>query len=156
MLSVKSERAGEVAILRIAGRIVRGQETTLNSAVLAEKRARMIVLDLSDVEALDAGGLTLLVSLHSWAGSNRVHLKLANPRPFVYEMLTRTHLDCVFDISSFDQALAVLAATASRLTPPRNCVARAPSPPIRNEPLATNPDLLPWRDLRYGQDRKSV
>ena len=108
MLSVKSERAGEVAIVRIAGRIVRGQETTLNSAVLAEKRARMIVLDLSDVEALDAGGLTLLVSLHRWAASNHVHLKLANPRPFVYEMLTRTHLDCVFDISSFDQALAVL------------------------------------------------
>jgi anti-anti-sigma factor len=108
MLSVKSECAGEVAIVRIAGRIVRGQETTLNTAVLAEKRARMIVLDLSDVEALDAGGLTLLVSLHRWAGSNQIHLKLANPRPFVYEMLTRTHLDCVFDISSFDQALAVL------------------------------------------------
>jgi anti-anti-sigma factor len=108
MLTVKNEHAGEVAIVRIAGRIVRGQETTLNSAVLEEKRARMIVLDLSDVEALDAGGLTLLVSLHRWAGSNQIHLKLANPRPFVYEMLTRTHLDCVFDISSFDQALAVL------------------------------------------------
>ena len=49
MLSVKSERAGDVAIVKITGRIVRGQETRLNSAVLAEKCARMIVLDLSDV-----------------------------------------------------------------------------------------------------------
>jgi anti-anti-sigma factor len=68
----------------------------------------MIVLDLSDVETLDAGGLTLLVSLHRWTESRHAHLKLVNPRPFVYEMLTRTHLDCVFDISSLDHALAVL------------------------------------------------
>jgi anti-anti-sigma factor len=108
MLTVKSERAGDVAILKAAGRIVRGQESTLNGAVLAQKCSRVIVLDLTDVEVLDAGGLTLLVSLHRWAGTNNIHLKLVNPRPFVHEMLTRTHLDCVFDISSFDHALAVL------------------------------------------------
>jgi len=109
MLTVKSERAGEVAILRIAGRIVRGQESTLNSAVVAQHSARVIVLDLSDVEALDAGGLTLLVSLHRWSEGNQIHLKLVNPRPFVYEMLTRTHLDWFFDVSTtFDHALAAL------------------------------------------------
>jgi anti-anti-sigma factor len=108
MLNVKSERAGDVAVIKCAGRIVRGQEETLNSAVLAQKPARMIVLDLTDVEMMDAGGLNLLVSLHRWSGSNHIHLKLVNPRPFVYQMLTRTHLDCVFDISSFDHALAVL------------------------------------------------
>ena len=108
MLTVNSERAGDVAIIKCAGRIVRGQESRLNSAVLGEKSARMIVLDLSDIETVDAGGLNLLVSLHRWSGSNNIHLKLVNPRPFVYQMLTRTHLDCVFDISSFDHALAVL------------------------------------------------
>src|SRR2546425_9300143 len=108
MLTVKTQRAGDIAIIRSTGRIVRGQEAILRDAVLAEKCARIIVLDLSDVEALDAGGLTLLVSLHRHAEGNRAHLKLVNPRPFVHEMLTRTHLDCVFDISSLDHALAVL------------------------------------------------
>ena len=109
MLTVKTERAGDVAIIKCAGRIVRGQESILKTAVFQEKLARIIVLDLSDVESADAGGLTLLVSLHRWAESNRVHLKLVNPRPFVHEMLTRTHLDCVFDISTLDHALYVLA-----------------------------------------------
>jgi anti-anti-sigma factor len=95
-------------VVTCSGRIVRGQESTLKNAVLTQERARMIVLDLSDVEALDAGGLTLLVSLHRWTESRQAHLKLVNPRPFVYEMLTRTHLDCVFDISSLNHALAVL------------------------------------------------
>jgi anti-anti-sigma factor len=108
MLTVKVERAGDVVVIKCAGRIVRGQEVALRSAVLSEKLARMFVLDLSDVEAIDAGGLTLLVSLHRWTEENHVHLKLVNPRPFVYDMLTRTHLDCVFDISSLHHAIAVL------------------------------------------------
>src|SRR5947208_3198404 len=108
MLTVKVERAEDVAVVNCTGRIVRGQECTLQNAVLAQERARVIVLDLSDVEALDAGGLTLLVSLHRWTEGRQAHLKLVNPRPFVYEMLTRTHLDCVFDISSLNHALAVL------------------------------------------------
>jgi anti-anti-sigma factor len=109
MLTVKSERAGNVAVIKCAGRIVRGQETTLNSAVLAQKCSRVIVLDLSEVEAVDAGGLNLLVSVHRWTERNDIHLRLINPRPFVHEMLTRTHLDWVFDVSTFHDALAVLA-----------------------------------------------
>jgi anti-anti-sigma factor len=123
MLTVKTERAGDIAIIRSTGRIVRGQEAILRNAVLAETCARIIVLDLSDVEALDAGGLTLLVSLHRHAEGNRAHLKLVNPRPFVHEMLTRTHLDCVFDISSFDHALAVLGCEHRHAPATANAVA---------------------------------
>ena len=108
MLSVMTERADDLAIVKCRGRIVRGQEIVLESAVLEQKHARVILVDLSDVEALDAGGLTLLVSLHAWAVSSSIDMKLVNPRPFVYEMLTRTHLDHLFDISTFDSALAVL------------------------------------------------
>jgi len=108
MLTVRSERAGDVTVIKIAGRIVRGQESILNSAVLAQKCSRVIVLDLSDVEALDAGGLNLLISLHRWTEQNDIHLKLVNPQPFVHEMLTRTHLDWVFDVSTFHDALVVL------------------------------------------------
>jgi anti-anti-sigma factor len=114
MLTVKSERAGDVVVVKCAGRIVRGQEATLRNAVLAEKLARMVVLDLSDVEGVDAGGLNLLVSLHRWTEGNRAHLKLVNPQPFVHEMLTRTHLDCVYDISTLDHALAVLGGCERR------------------------------------------
>ena len=108
MLTVRSDHAGDVAVIKCAGRIVRGQEDVLRDAVLQQKLARVIVVDLSEVESIDAGGLTLLVDLHRWTESNRSHLKLVNPRPFVHEMLTRTHLSCVFDISSFNDALAAL------------------------------------------------
>lgn len=108
MLTVRTERAGDVVVVKCAGRIVRGQESILRNAVLSQKLARVFVLDLTEVEALDAGGLTLLVALHRWTEENRIHLKLVNPQPFVYDMLTRTHLDCVFDVSSLHHVISVL------------------------------------------------
>ncbi|HZR65712.1 MAG TPA: STAS domain-containing protein [Terriglobales bacterium] len=114
MLTVRSERAGDVVVVKCAGRIVRGQETALRNAVLQEKLARVVVLDLSDVDSIDAGGLNLLVYLHRWTETNQTHFKLVNPRPFVHQMLTRTHLNCVFDISTFHDALEVLCSCEQR------------------------------------------
>jgi anti-anti-sigma factor len=113
MLTIDVEKTGDVAVVRCGGRIVRGQEVrTLRSAVVSEKDSRIVVLDLSDVESLDAGGLTTLLSLHQWARSRGVQLKLVNPSHFVREILVRTQLDHVFDISTFDHALFVLGGNS--------------------------------------------
>ena len=109
MLTIDVERNGHVAVVRCAGRIVRGQEVhALRTAVISEKDSRIVVLDLSDVETVDAGGLNTLVSLHEWTRSRGMQLKLVNPSHFVREMLVRTKLDRVFDISTFRRALHVL------------------------------------------------
>src|SRR5277367_3488810 len=112
MLTIEVEKTGDVAVVRCGGRIVRGQEArTLRGAVVSEKDSRIVVLDLSEVESLDAGGLTTLLSLHQWARSRGVQLKLVNPSHFVREVLTRTQLDHVFDISALDHALFVLGGS---------------------------------------------
>jgi anti-anti-sigma factor len=109
MLTIDVEKTGDVAVVRCNGRIVRGEEVrTLRSAVVSEKSSRIVVLDLSEVESLDAGGLTTLLSLHQWARSRGVQLKLVNPSRFVREILVRTQLDHVFDVSTLDHALFVL------------------------------------------------
>ncbi len=111
MLTIDVEKTGDVAVVRCVGRIVRGAEVrTLKNAVFSEKNVRIVVIDLSDVETLDAGGLTALLSLQEWTQSRRVQLKLVNPSHFVNAMLTRTGLDRVFDISTFQHALYVLSA----------------------------------------------
>ena len=115
MLTIDVEKTGDVAVVRCVGRIVRGAEVrTLRNAVFAEKNIRMVVIDLSDVETVDAGGLTALLSLQQWAQSRKVQLKLVNPSHFVNEVLTRTGLNHVFDISTFEHALFVLSASECR------------------------------------------
>ena len=111
MLTIDVEKTGDVAVVRCVGRIVRGGGIrTLRDAVLSEKNVRIVVIDLSDVETLDAGGLTVLLSLQQWARNRNVQLKLVNPSHFVNEVLTRTGLHRVFDISKFEHALFVLSA----------------------------------------------
>jgi anti-anti-sigma factor len=111
MLTIDVEKTGDVAVVRCVGRIVRGAGIrTLRDAVLSEKNVRIVVIDLSDVETLDAGGLTALLSLQQWARNRNVQLKLVNPTHFVNEVLTRTGLNRVFDISKFEHALFVLSA----------------------------------------------
>jgi len=115
MLTIDVEKTGDVAVVRCMGRIVRGAEVrTLRDAVVSEKDIRIVVIDLSDVGTLDAGGLTALLSLQQWANSRRVQLKLVNPSHFVNEILTLTGLNRVFDISTFQHALFVLGAPHCR------------------------------------------
>lgn len=93
MLMVTTERLDEVVTLRCAGRIVRGQETAILCAA-AQQHQRHLVLDLAGVDAIDAAGVGLLVSLQA-AG---IYLKLANPKEQVREVLRVTQLESVFEI----------------------------------------------------------
>jgi anti-anti-sigma factor len=111
-LSIKREQTGDVAVLQCAGRIVRGEALHfLKDAVTCLNRPRVVVLDLSEVEMLDGGGLGMLVFLHRWTRDNLIQLKLVNPSNFVREMLDRTHLTCVFNISSMDDVVEILCTS---------------------------------------------
>jgi anti-anti-sigma factor len=108
-LQIESSRAGDVAILQCKGRLVRGNPVfALRDAVTRHFDARIIVLDLTALESLDGGGLGMLVLLHRWAREHQVQIKLVNANPFVREMLDRTRLTCVFDVSSVEDAVEIL------------------------------------------------
>jgi len=83
----------------------------LKDAVIGLKQPRVVVLDLSAVEMLDGGGLGMLVFLHRWTRDQAIQLKLVNPSNFVREMLQRTRLSCVFNISSVDDAVEILCTS---------------------------------------------
>jgi len=107
----------DVVIVRCAGRLVRGEGVrVLKSAVVSGNDTRVIVLDLSDVESVDAAGLTALISLHHWSRSRNIELKLVNPSRFVLEILDRTRLTSVLHVSSLHDALvAIVGSDCSEL-----------------------------------------
>lgn len=110
MFTVVVEKTDDVAILHCAGRLVRGNALSLlRTVVTAEQETRMFVLDFCEVEVLDAGGLTALLDLHHWTEARGMQLKLVDLSGFVLEVLQRTRLDRVFDISTFHEALVILA-----------------------------------------------
>ena len=111
-MHIKSEQTGDVAVLQCSGRIVRGEAIHfLREAVTGLKQPRIVFLDLTDVEMLDGGGLGILVFLHRWTRDHGIQLKLVNPSTFVREMLDRTRLSCVFNISSVDDVVEILCTS---------------------------------------------
>ncbi len=94
VLNVTVESARGVVTVRCQGRLVRGQETALLCAAI-QQHGRDIILDLSAVTAIDATGISALVSLQA-AGT---YLRLADPPWAVRQLLRLRSLDSVFEIS---------------------------------------------------------
>jgi anti-anti-sigma factor len=110
VLNVTTQNLGDVTILRCSGRIVRGEETALLCAAIQQQQ-RNIMLDLTEIETIDAAGIGLLVTLQA-AG---FYLTLMNPNSHVREILRITKVDSILEIRETrpTQELAVeFAATA--------------------------------------------
>jgi anti-anti-sigma factor len=107
-LSINIQQITDVAVLQCAGRIVRAQALCLlKEDVTSLSQLRVIMLDLSEVKMVDAGGLGMLVFLHKWACQRGIQLKLVNPSKLVTEILTLTGLTAVLRISSVEDVLQI-------------------------------------------------
>ena len=115
MLTIDVEKKGEVAVVHCNGRLVRGVEvSSLRNAVVSQQTTRVVILELSQVEFMDAGGLNALVSLYHWTRDHGIQFKLVNASGLVREMLTRTRLNRVFDMASLRDAMAILSGVDCR------------------------------------------
>lgn len=108
-LQYEVERLQDVAVVRCSGRLVRGAALdTFRRRIEQLDRLRVLVLDLSEVDHVDAGGLGTLLLVRRWATQNSAKLKLVNPPAFFTRVLEATHLNSVFEISSLKEALYIL------------------------------------------------
>jgi len=107
-LHIKMEQTGDACVLQCAGRLVRGEALhLLKDAVTSLSRLRVVILDLSEVEMLDGGGIGMLVFLHNWTRVKGIQLKLVNPSSLAREMLMRTRLTSVLHVSSMDDVVEI-------------------------------------------------
>jgi anti-anti-sigma regulatory factor len=115
MLIVHIENIGDMALIECEGRIVRSEAAfKLRQAVNLQSDARIIVLDLSEVSAIEGGGLGMLVFLQRWAQDHDIRLKLFNPRQSVRDRLEQASSMREFDIVTLDEMMALLARSSSR------------------------------------------
>jgi anti-sigma B factor antagonist len=120
-LRYQIECSQDVAVVGCSGRMVRGAALEeFRNRIERLEGLRILVLDLSNVEHIDAGALGALLLLRRWALQHSVGMKLVNPSPFVRRVLEATRLTAVFEIASLEEALSILRAPQS---PPQYAVA---------------------------------
>jgi anti-anti-sigma factor len=114
MLKITVQKLGDTSVLRCHGWIVAGDAgSILRSAVLSQRHTRMMVIDLAQVERIDAGGLGVLLGLRESASSSGIMFKLINATKRVEEILELTHLRRVFEFCSVRELFCLLHRAVS-------------------------------------------
>jgi anti-anti-sigma regulatory factor len=104
------EKIGEMTIIECDGGVVKSNAAfRLRDAVTSQRDARIIVIDLSEVRAIEGGGLGILAFLSRWAQDHAIQFKLFNPKKSVRDRLEglNTLLDC--DIATLEEMMDFLA-----------------------------------------------
>jgi anti-anti-sigma factor len=107
MLQLFVERSGDTVILKCRGRIVAGNSLRALQRAATSQPASGLVIDLAEVEILDAAGLGALVRLRQHCESQGTSLKLINPNKHVREVLTLTALDSVLEVHPAESQAAL-------------------------------------------------
>jgi len=109
MLNATSQKLGDSTVLRCQGRIVIGDAyAILRNAVLRQTHTRTLILDLAQVDRIDAGGLGVLLDLREWACSHAIRFQLMNVTDQVEHVLELTKLDRILEFCSVEDMLQLL------------------------------------------------
>lgn len=100
MLTVDIQSAPPAVMLFCSGRIVLGVEAETLRCMVKSRPEQHLLLDLNDVQSLDAAGLGLLVELHCWAQERDSRLILMNPARCVRKLIAMTNLGSVLQTAS--------------------------------------------------------
>ncbi len=101
---------GDLAVVECEGRIVRSNAVfRLRDAVMSQAAARIIVLDLSQVDAIGGGGVGMLMFLQRWACDHDIRLKLYSPSRSVVDGLERYSSIRTFEIPNHREMMTILA-----------------------------------------------
>jgi anti-anti-sigma regulatory factor len=128
MLNVTVENIGELAVVECEGRIVQREAALkLRQAVTSQSDARIVVLELSEVHAIEGGGLGMLVFLRRWARDHNIRFLLFNPSKSVRSGLKRIRSISEFYIPTMDEVMGpclhtLAADTRWRLEPQETAI----------------------------------
>jgi anti-anti-sigma regulatory factor len=109
MLRIHTQKIADLSIVECEGRLVRSDAAfELRDAVTAQAQARTVVLDLTEVHAVEGGGLGMLVFLQRWAHDRQIQLKLFNPSLSTRHRLEQASSMYEFEIVSLFEMTTLL------------------------------------------------
>ena len=110
MLSATVQRLGDTSIFHLQGRLVIDGDSwsILRNALLGQADASRIVINLAQVDRIDAWGLGALLRLRGWAHARGMTFKVMNTMYEVERILQLTRLNGVFEFCSLRDLFCLL------------------------------------------------
>jgi anti-anti-sigma regulatory factor len=101
-MCLRIDKVGEMTIVECDGRVVRSDAAFQADAGISQRDARIIVVDLTEVRAIEGGGLGMLAFLGRWARDRGVQFKVFNPAKSLRDRLESLSpvLNCEIAVSA--------------------------------------------------------
>ena len=117
-MTTKLRRSGAAAVLEVDGKLKMGESvdqfrTQWNEAI--NSGAKVVVIILSSVPAIDSSGLGSLMRCYSSLKAVRGRVKLVGANEVIRQTLGITHLDKLFDF--YDDEASALASIPTASAP---------------------------------------
>ena len=110
MLAISVEKFTDLAVVECRGRMIHSDSVfKLRDVVQSQDDARIIALDLSEVNAIGGGGLGMLVFLEHWTRENGIQLKLFSPSEPVMDALSPYRSIAHFEIANIQDMIGLLS-----------------------------------------------
>jgi len=120
MLSIRIENIEDATVLRCVGRIVAGDPIrALQDVVMCQVGKRLVVLDLAEVDTIDAAGLGSLIFLKTLACVAGMEFKLMSASERIRKLLNVANLDSVFE-TWLPEDLGIWLKRVTKRSHPRN------------------------------------
>jgi anti-anti-sigma regulatory factor len=109
MFRVHKEKIGDVSVILCEGRMF-GEDAafTLRDQVKRQRDARIVLLDLSELNALGGKAMRMIMALRTWTRIVGIQFKLFGPSPAVRHNLQRLSPTDGFEVASIDDVLSLL------------------------------------------------
>jgi anti-anti-sigma regulatory factor len=108
VFNIHVESVGDVAVVQCIGRIVHSAAAyRLRDEILSQRNARVVIVELTEVEAIEGGGLGMLAFIQRWAHDHNIKLKFFNPSTVVQEKLEHAWMPSL-DVATADELIALL------------------------------------------------
>ena len=115
MPNVHIDNVGDMVVVECEGRFVRDDAAfKLRDAVTSQVGARVVVVDLTEMQVIGGGVIGMLVFLQRWAYDHDIRFKLFNPIRSVREKLEHVSSLSAFEIAGLDEMMALLGHADSR------------------------------------------
>ena len=124
MLRVSTENIGDMAVIECEGKIAADDALALRDAVFTQESAHVLVLDLSEVNAIEGAGVGMLVSLQYWAHQRGIQFQVFNPTYSVRYRLEQARSMYEFEIASLPEVMGLLMQAQNQTSLKANSDAR--------------------------------
>src|SRR5262249_54032574 len=114
MLNIAVVNRGDTTVVRCSGQLMVRDRGKLDPGLALSHATRTVILDLAEINGMDAGGLGMLLRLRARLTEAGIRFKLMNVPQGVEVLLKLTGLSPVFEICHVPEMMSILCGSQNQ------------------------------------------